>query len=80
MNEDIIKAIREMFKTPGSRSILMLLMLEETRYEKMKEKNHNISYTEIIKMLREEFNDITESIEMKERNEIIDEFMKDIEL
>jgi hypothetical protein len=78
MNKEVIKRLREMFKTPGSRANLLTLMIEEIRYEKMKEKNHGISYAEAIKELREEFDDIAYVIETRERNKIVGDFMKDM--
>ena len=78
MNKDVIKALRKMFKTPNTRVKLMTLMVEEIRYEKMIEKQHNISYMEAIETLREEFNDITSSIESQEKSMIVGKFMKDM--
>jgi len=69
--------LRKKFQSTDGRMTLMMLMVEEIRLAKMKKLNKIVSYTDAVSELKNEFNDMYETILNREKNIAIQTVMKD---
>lgn len=73
-DEDILQEIRKLFQTEEKRSTLLKVMIEEIRYQEMLKQNKEIDYIFASRKLKDEVNDLCETIYGLEKMKFMKKF------